>query len=335
MRVAMFNGPGRPITIEAIPDPQPGPDEVLVRVGRCGICGSDISGMSDGAMNLPLGRFGHEWAGEVIEVGRHVDKIKVGDRIAALPVGPCGSCDGCLSGNPLFCTKGSFVPGGFGEYVVIPPVAAKPLPQSLSIVDGALVEPMACGLHALRLAAMRTGARVLVFGAGSMALSVTYWARKLGAGKITLLSRSAHRRDVAITMGADRILGFDDAEQERITETLGGPPDIVAECVGKGGMLDLALKLVRPQGTVLSMGMCNHAEQLVPALCTLKEIRLFFPVGYTVDEFVETMHAFDSGRIDPEIMVSHVIALDELPRIMEAMRSGAMKSLKVHVDPAV
>ncbi len=335
MRAAYFNGPNRPITIENVADPHPGPGELLVKVCRCGICGSDISMTGDAPLTLPLGRFGHEYSGEVVEVGGEVDTFRRGDRISALPVAPCGTCEGCRSGNPLFCMRGTFLVGGFGEFMVIPPAAARPLPKTLSFADGALIEPMACGLHALRWAQMPAGARVLVIGAGSIALSVTYWARLLGAGKIAVLSRSDHRRDIAMTLGADAVLGFGAEDRQRIVECLGGPPDIVAECVGKTGMLELATQHVRRQGTVLSLGMCGYDDPVVPARCTAKEIQLLFPHAYTVAEIAETANAFDSGKIRPDLMVSDVISLEELPATMDALRSGQQKSLKVHVDPAL
>ena len=219
--------------------------------------------------------------------------------------------------------------------MVIPPVAAKPLPHSLSFTDGALVEPMTCGLHALNLARSTGGERVLVIGAGAMALSVVYWARMRGAAKIAVLSRSAHRTDVLMNMGADIVLSFDADDQAKITEHLGGPPDIVAEAVGKARMLDLAFKHVGPRGAVLSMGMCQHGEPIVPIAWSRKEVSLYFPRAYTVDEFEATARAFDAGKIRPDVMVSHTIALEELPAAMDAMRSGKMKTLKVHVDPTL
>jgi (R,R)-butanediol dehydrogenase/meso-butanediol dehydrogenase/diacetyl reductase len=308
---------------------------VLIKVRRCGICGSDISMTGGGPQALPLGRFGHEYAGEVVEVGRDVETVKVGDRIAALPAAPCGACEGCRSGNPLFCEKASYLVGGFGEYMIIPPVAVKPLPKSLSFTDGALVEPMTCGLHALNLARAAGGERVLVLGAGAMALSVVYWARLRGAAKIAVLSRSAHRQDVLMSMGADVVLSFDADDQAKIAEHLGGPPNIVAEAVGKQGMLELAFKHVATCGAVLSMGMCQHGEPIVPVAWSRKEVALYFPRAYTVHEFEQTARAFDAGKIRPDVMVSHTIALEDLPDTMEAMRSGKMKTLKVHVDPTL
>ena len=135
--------------------------------------------------------------------------------------------------------------------------------------------------------------------------------------------------------GCDAVLTFDAEDQGRIAEILGGPPDIVAECVGKTGMLDLATQHVRRQGIVLSLGMCSHDDRVVPARCTAKEIQLLFPHAYTVDEIAETARAFDSGQVRPDLMVSDVISLEQLPGTLEAPRAGLRKSLKVHVDPAM
>jgi threonine dehydrogenase-like Zn-dependent dehydrogenase len=171
-----------------------------------------------------------------------------------------------------------------------------------------------------------------VTGAGSVALSMIYWARRMGAGRIVVMSRSTHRNDVAMALGADQVIPFA-ADEAQIAEALGGAPDIVAECVGKPGMLDMAMRLVRPQGTVLSLGMCMYPEPVTPALGTFKEVRLFFPMAYTAGEFVETARAFDSGDIDPELMVSDVIGLDDFPEAIDSLRAGTKRSLKVHVDP--
>jgi (R,R)-butanediol dehydrogenase/meso-butanediol dehydrogenase/diacetyl reductase len=235
----------------------------------------------------------------------------------------------------LFCERVGYLVGGFGEYMLIPPVAAVPLPASLGFTDGALVEPMTCGLHALHFAGMQPGDHVLVLGAGAMALSTIFWARRLGAGRIAVLSRSAHRVEVAMAMGADAVLGFDEEGERRVVEALGAPPAIVAECVGKPGMLDMAARHVRPRGAVLSLGMCQHGDPVVPAFASHKELRLLFPRAYTVAEFEETARAFDAGTLDPAIMVSETIALDALPEMMEALRGGGRKALKVHVDPGL
>ena len=334
MRVVVFNGPDKPITLERVADPEPGPNDVVVKIARCGICGSDISlTSSEGFITYPSrSRLGHEYAGEVIAVGREVSSIKLADLVACRPYYGCGQCEACRGGHSLLCPGVRQLTGGFAEYIAVPATAAVSLPQSVSLSDGALVEPMACGLHALRMARMRPGARILVLGAGSMALSIVYWARRLGAGTIIVVSRSSHRDEIVLSMGGDGIHRFDSDEPHILREALGGQPDIVAECVGKAGMLNRAIDHVCPQGTVLSMGMCQQGEPIIAARCTFKEVRLLFPIGYSLDEFVETANAFDSGHVRPELMVSDVISLDDVPATIESLRSGR-KCLKVHVDP--
>ena len=338
MRAATFLGPGQQLIIEQVDYPTAGPDDVIVKVHRCGICGSDVSMTDQVPFTFAPGPIGHEYAGEVVEVGRNVTNLRPGNRVYCLPATPCGSCAGCRSGNPIFCvapkpTADGRRYGGFGEYVALPAGGAQLLPEGLSFGDGALVEPMACGVHALRMAAMAPGASLLVLGAGSMAMAMVWWARRLGAGRIVVASRSGHRRELARSLGADAFHSFGEDEPAALAAALGGMPDIVAECVGKHGMLGMAIEQVRPQGTVLSLGMCQHAEPLLPAACTFKEARLLFPLGYTVDEFVETARAFDADRIHPDLMVSDVIALEALPATLDALRSGQRQSLKIHVDP--
>lgn len=340
MKAAIFHGSGQPISIESVDTPEPGPDDVLIKIARCGICGSDISMTGDAPFTFQPGPIGHEYAGEIIEVGRNVSAVKRGQRVACLPGTPCGKCDGCRrTGNGVFCTNpqraqnGTTGFGGFGEYIAIPAGGAIALPDALSVADGALIEPMACGLHALRMAAMEKYALVLVLGAGSMALSSIYWARCLGAGRIVVASRSSRRADVAFAMGADAFHSFADDDPAALLPLLGRAPDIVVECTGKQGMLGEAIGYIRPGGTVISLGMCQHGEPLIPALCAFKEARLLFPVAYTVNEFIETARAFDRDGVHPDIMVSDVIALDELPAALEDLRSGRRQGLKIHVDP--
>ena len=136
-----------------------------------------------------------------------------------------------------------------------------------------------------------------------------------------------------MAMGADGFHSFAQDDPDELSALLGAMPDIVAECVGKAGMLAKAIEHVAPQGTVISLGMCQHNEPIMAALCTFKEVRMLFPVAYSVAEFVETARAFDAGKLHPDLMVSEVIGLDQLPDTIEAMRAGTLQSLKIHVDP--
>jgi threonine dehydrogenase-like Zn-dependent dehydrogenase len=167
-----------------------------------------------------------------------------------------------------------------------------------------------------------------------MALSAVFWARRLDAGRVVVASRSAHRRDAALGMGADAFHSTSADDPAALDHALGGPPDVVVECVGKAGMVARAVELVGRGGTVVSMGMGMSAETVVPALCASKQATVVFPLSYTVDEFVETARAFDAGLIATDAVVSDVIALDRLPATMEQLRAGTLTALKVLVDPS-
>lgn len=333
MKVAIFNGAGKPVTIEERPEERPGPGDVLLSIGRCGICGSDISMTSGSAFDYATGRpIGHEFAGEVIELGRDVSGIKVGDRLACIPSGPCGKCEMCRSGRALFCTMGHSLFGGFGERKAIPATAGFRLPDSVSMAEGALVEPMACGRRALRLAGMQKGDRILILGAGNMALSMIYWGRLLGVGKIVVVSRSDKRDEIVRTIGADATIRLDDEDPGAVEAALGGAPDIIAECIGKSGMLQLAIDKAPIGGTVLSLGMCTMPDPVIPALNSFKEVSLHFPIGYSFEDFTETIRTFDAGTFRPEEMVSDTISLDRLPAMLDEMREPH-PHLKIMVDP--
>ena len=335
MRVAFFPGAGQPIAIKQVPEPRPGVGDVLIKIARCGICGSDISMTSGGPFDYPLGcTLGHEYAGEVVEIGAGVDRLRVGDRVACLPAVACGECPACHEGRLFFCTRVRPLAAGFADFIAIPERSAIMLPRSLSLADGALVEPMACGRRALHLAGFTEGQRLLVLGAGAIALSMIFWARRMGAIEIRVASRSAHRREVVLAMGADSYHSSDIDGPEEWSRARASQPDVVAECVGKTAMLNEAIDLVRPSGTVISMGMCMLPEPLVAARCSFKEVRLVFPLAYSVNDFEMTARAFDADNVNPAFMVSETIALEALPDAFERLRAGT-KSLKIQVDPSL
>ena len=209
MKAAIYPGEGKPVTIEDIPDPEPGPDDVVIKVHRCGICGTDLS-FTRGAM-FDFGtnaQFGHEYAGEIVAVGSNVGNFKVGENIAALPSVACGECPSCrrLENNVLCQASPGNGMVGFAELAKVPVANATRLPSTLSMADGALVEPLAVSLYGLKLAQIWPGAPVLVLGGGTVGLYTIYWARRLGAGRIVAMSRSDRRKDLCLAMGADAFI---------------------------------------------------------------------------------------------------------------------------------
>ena len=333
MRAAVFKGAGAPLSIERVADPEPGPGEAVIKVGRCGICGSDIHMTSGHGADYPAGTIlGHEYAGEVVALGRGVTSLEPGDRVTAMPAAGCGHCAACIAGYPLGCARMAGMIGGFGEYLRIAASGAVKLPASLSLADGALVEPLAVGLRGVRLAGIAPGARVLVLGAGSVGLASVYWVRLLGAGRVIAASPSLRRRALALAMGADGFETLGEGEAERIADALGGPPDIVLECAGAVGLLQKSVDLVRPDGMIVSLGFCSRPDPIVPALATWKQVTIKFSFAYALAEFRHGADALDRGHVEPRQMISETVGLDALPAMFEAIRAGAAHT-KVQVDP--
>jgi threonine dehydrogenase-like Zn-dependent dehydrogenase len=333
MKAAIYPGHGKPIVIETLPDPEPGPTDLVIRIARCGICGTDVSftkgGMFDFGENA---QFGHEYAGEIVAVGRDVTRSRTGERVAVLPSVACGTCASCRShGNNVLC-QASPGPGmlGFAEYARIPESVATLLPQTLSMADGALVEPMTISLYGTKFARIQPGERVLVLGGGSVALYAIYWARRLGAGRIVAMSRSGRRKALCLEMGADAFVPFGDDEVGEVIEALGGSPDVVLEGVGAEGMMMKAIAHAAQFGRVISLGFCTTPDPLIPGLASFKCLSIQFIVGYSMKEFTYVADQMDKGHCDPKAIITNDIALDALPAMMETLR-GPNSETKVHV----
>lgn len=333
MKAAIFKQAGTPVAIEQVADPDPRADEVVMKVGRCGICGTDLHMTSGHGFSLPPGSlFGHEYAGEVVAVGRDVTRLKVGDRIAAMPAAGCGQCAACISGFPVQCVSSRNQVAGFAEYIAVAESGSILLPQTVSISDGALVEPLSVGLHGVALAQIEPGARVLVLGAGSVGLATVFWARQVGAGKIVAASPSRRREELALAMGADGFETLGEGDGERINRALGGPPDVVFECAGAVGATAKSVDLVRNNGLVVSLGFCSEPDPMVPALATLKQATIKYSFVYTIGEFQHCVDVLDRGHVEPRSMLSKTVSLHDFPATLEEIRGGAPYT-KVHVDP--
>ena len=168
MKAAVFQGVGKPLIIEERPDPAPGPGEVVIKVGRAGICGSDLHMTAEpGTAFQPGTIIGHELAGEVVALGAGVTRLRVGDRVAPMPFVGCGRCAACEDGRPHHCAQTRIdVVTGYAQYSRVGANDCVVLPPGLTDEDGALIEPLAVGLQGVRKAQMPIGCRALVLGAG-------------------------------------------------------------------------------------------------------------------------------------------------------------------------
>lgn len=336
MKAAIFVQAGQPLAIEDRPIPRPGPHQALIRVHRCGICGSDLHMTSGSPFDMPCGTApGHEYAGDVLEVGPDAAPIRVGDRVTALPMSACGDCPACRADRPLHCTALRSMAGGYGEYTLIDTRKAIRLPDTLTYADGALVEPLASALRGVqRLGPLGPDSRVAILGAGAIGASAAFWARRLGAGRVAMIARSDRNEGLAAAMGADGFLTVNDDLPQQLEQMLGGAPDIVIEGAGSSGAIQQSINLVGNGGTVLSLGGCIQPDPIMPAIAMFKDIRLQFSVAYGLADFIQCVDTLDAGALEPRALVGETISLAALPARFEAMRSGSHVA-KVMVDPTM
>lgn len=316
MRAAVFRGAGRPLAIEHREEPKPGPGDVVVKVGRCGISEVDL-GMTSGADFdvAPGAVLGREVAGEIVELGAGVDHVRLGERIAVLPSRGCGRCAVCMSGRRLCCPEEPHF-GGFAELARAPASRMFKLDERLSLAAGALLIPLATGLHAVR--ALPTGIlpeRVLVMGGGAAAVSVAFWAQRLWACSLIIASSSARTGALASAIGVEVIA--EPADPDLLRDGLGGPPDVVFDSIGAPDSLQRAIDLAAARGQVLSVGGGFAPTVFSPLSASAKGLSVGFPFGCTAQELQEAALVIGERALD---LVSSVITLEALPAMLEHLR---------------
>jgi threonine dehydrogenase-like Zn-dependent dehydrogenase len=262
MRAATWHGESR-FTLDDLPEPAPGPGQVLVAIHTAGICGSDVHA-TQGLFPLTWPRvMGHEYSGTILAAGRGVSRRLVGQAVACEPNYGCGACDDCRASRISQCQRAVRV-GGFAERVVLPQHCVHPLPEGLDLATAALAEPASCCLEGLLMARMRRGATVVVVGGGIMGLLTLALAKARGAGTAILSDPVASRREAAGRLGADVTVDPTTEDLARVVDraTGGRGVDLACEAVGKPELLAACARLVRPRGVVQLVGVCPKGSTL-------------------------------------------------------------------------
>jgi (R,R)-butanediol dehydrogenase/meso-butanediol dehydrogenase/diacetyl reductase len=334
MRAAVMQGLHQPLAVETIADPTPGDGDVVVKVGRCGICGSDLHMTEDPAYGQGAGSIlGHEFAGEVVALGKGVEGLRTGDLVSVIPLQSCGKCHSCRTGEVQWCDRFGLQGGGYAEYALTRPNQCVRLPKSASLADGAIVEPLAVALHGIALSRMRIGDKVLVLGAGPIGLAVAFWARRHGAGRVVVQDLAEWQRDRARRMGAHEFV-VDPADPIGSAErALGGKADVVFECVGVPGLIAQAVDQVRNNGTVVLLGLCTRPDTFNSFAMLSKQVKLITSAFFTRQEYEAALDALDRGAAEPRLLVTDTISLDATPDVFESLRKRT-RQCKVLINPA-
>ena len=334
MLTARLLAPGH-MVIEEVPRPVPGPNELLVRVEACGICGSDrhmFRGEFPTARPVTLG---HEFSGIVEEAGAEVEGFRIGVRITGDPNIGCGACGYCLAGRPNLCHGLSAIgvhrDGGFAEYVIVPESQAAALLPGLNPLHGAFCEPVSCCLHAIDVARIPRGGSVAILGGGVIGLLMVELALQAGAGTVVLATRQAPRRELALTLGATHVV--DAAEGDAgFARVLPHGADVVLECAGVAATFSQSVRVARRGGTVVFFGVVPEGEQVLlsPFDLLTKELRLesawLNPLTHRRAAALIT-----DGALSLDRLITRTIPLAEVPAVIAA--APAFGEIKVIAVP--
>jgi len=336
MRAAVFNGQNQ-MAVADVPKPNPGPGEVILKVHDCGICGSDLHAVQYGLGMASGTVMGHEFCGEIHQLGSGVKGFAIGERVTSLPFVSCGECASCREGNGMRCAAIRSLglgqlPGAYAEYVLCGAGSLLKLPDNVSSREGATVEPLSVALHGVNRAGFRKGAACVVMGAGPIGLSTLSWCKARGAEAVVVSELVPGRSELARKLGATAVVNpQQESPARKVMELTGRDPEIVFECVGVKSMLDAAIGMVAPRGQVIVLGVCMEPDQIMPLQCILKEVSLEFVLGYNHAEFAETIAALSSGRIDVKPMITDVIGVEAVPEMFQTLRNPTSQA-KVIVE---
>ncbi len=332
MKAVVIEKPGK-ITVQDVPRPEPGEGEVLVKVGACGICGTDLH-IADG--EFPPTPYpiipGHEFAGDVVAVGSGVTGVAEGDRVAVDPSLFCGHCHFCRVGKGNLCQNwgaiGDTVNGAFAEYVAVPAANAYQLPDHVTYRQGALIEPVSCAVHGVDVLSPRLGDTCLIVGAGTMGLMLLQLVLRAGVSRVSVLDLNPDRLPRAERLGAGRT-------STDLAELMAEDPigfDCVIDATGVARAQESAFSAVKRGGKLLIFGVAAEDARvsLSPFRIYNDEITVLGSMA-VLNSFEPAVDLVASGVINTDELLTGAMSLDEYPQALDLVRRG--EGLKTQILP--
>ncbi len=342
MKEAVLFAPGDMRIVE-VDKPTPGPGEVLVQIKAVGICASDIHWLLDGRigetiMTKPL-ILGHEFAGIIAEVGAGVTNVKPGDRVAVEPAVPCFKCDMCAEGEINICRNIKFcgtppTDGALREYMVWQARLVEHIPDSVSLEEAAMLEPLAVGVYAVELAEPLQGKSVGVLGAGAIGLSILQAAKVAGCGRTLVTDLISERLALAKKLGADVTFDAHDAELgSSVKELTGGRGlDVVFEASGENDAMQQAIEMVRPGGVVVIGGIPYDDRINISASIARRKALNIRLLRRSKDTLKRSIDLLRDKKVDVASYVTHKYPLDQVVEAFETARTRKDGALRVVVE---
>ena len=320
--------------------PKPDNNKVIIDIIKTGICGSDMHNWDAGE---PKGLImGHEFTGKVVNPGSRTD-LKIGDRVTALPISPCGNCEACETGNPQYCSEtwthaiGLSLdnPGGLTSTIAIRPDMVLKLPDNITDEEGAMVEPTAVGLHAVHLADIRVGDKVLIVGGGIIGLVSAMFAKLEGAEFVAVSETNEARgkKSVKLNVADDWFDAKDENFLNNIFTKIPNGFDVVIDCSGTTKAVESELMTVRPGGTIVLVGVSPKPIEFASVIAVMKELTIKGAIAYTKEEFKNCISLMANKKIDVMKFVDDIVPLEETQKAYERLTSGTDDAVKIMIDP--
>jgi L-iditol 2-dehydrogenase len=327
------------VQLVEIPVPEPGPGEVVIAVEQRGICGSDIHAYHGHHPFVhPPVVLGHEFAGRIAQLGPGVDGFSEGQRVTVEPSLVCGECYNCKTGRYNICDNlrvvGCTTDGGFADFVAVPVAKTVPIPENMTMAQGAMVEPLAVAYHALRIAEFEPGMRVAIFGAGTIGLCTLLALREQGAADHVVMTDVLDQKlEMASDLGAGLVLRGDaDNAVDKARAFLGRRADVVFDCVTNKASTAQAIALADKGGRVIVEGV-PAGEVLVPLhLVQDREIELRGTLMYLREDYEAAIDAISGGRVDVDALITDRFPLDRVVDAFERIAAAPAEVVKVQIE---
>lgn len=320
--------------------PKPDGKNVIIKISQVGICGSDLHIWANG--DPPGLVMGHEFAGTVADPGALKDTLKVGDRVTALPINPCGECPPCKSGHFNMCAHGLDAapgitsPGAYAEYFVSRPDMVRKLPDTVSDSEAAMIEPTGVALRAVRLAGVKPGDKVLVTGGGIIGLLCANWAKIAGASYVAMTEINQLRSDNALKMGdVDKVFdGKDEKLVPKLIQASGGGFDQALECTAIAAAVNNSIMSLKSGGKLMIVGVNFSLVPVSTLWILLHELEVKGTIAYT-EEFDISLDLMSKKLIATQRFVSATVGLDGVQGAFERLTSGTNSDVKILIKPQV
>lgn len=336
MKGVIYEGVGKIVVRDDLPKPSIKPDEVLIEIKYCGICGSDVESFKKSGMYGSGTIIGHEISGIITEVGEDVKKLKVGDKVTMNPNLPCHECFWCNRNQENKCkfaprAIGTLTDGAMLEFFKVNHERIHILPDSILLEEGALIEPLAVGIYSVQVSGIRLGESAAVFGAGTIGLMTLLALKAAGVTNIFVLDPVESKQKIALKLGATKAFNPQNWKKiQRFTEKI-GPPHVF-DCVGINDTVKTSIELARRGGHITMVGMDPDIGTLKNFYSiAVKNITLRGIFGYNQDTFKTAIELLDQKRVDVKPLITKVIDIDEVPHAFESLAEQMHEDIKILV----